>query len=330
VEYIKLGETDLKVSRIGFGCWAIGGKGWGKVEDKESIAAIYKALDVGINFFDTADIYGYGHSEEILGEVLSKRKEVIIATKGGLDWGQFGDKFPRPNQQHYGMGGRIIEGIVRNCQPDYLEAAINASLKRLKREYIDIYYIHWPDMIVPWEETLEVLLKSQKEGKIRYIGVSNFSVEQVKEWLNFGPVHVIQPPYHMLDRGIEKDLLPFCREKKIPVVSYGTLAHGLLTGKFKEDTKFDPGDFRPTLPMFQGEAYKKNLTIVDKLKRITIGKKITIAQLAIAWVLSQPGIASALVGAKRPSQVEENIASINCKLNEVDLEEIEKILSGEN
>lgn len=329
MQYAKLGKTDLEVSRIGFGCWAIGGKGWGEVKDSESIAAIHKALDLGINFFDTADVYGHGHSEELLGEVLSnKQEEIFIATKGGMDWGQFRDRFPRPNQQHYGMGGRKIEGLVRNCRPDYLQAAIAASLKRLQRDYIDLYYIHWPDMIVPFEETMEVLLKFQKEGKIRYIVVSNFSVEQLKKWLKFGPAHVIQPLYHMLDRGIEEKLLPFCREHNIAVVSYGTMGHGLLTGKFSEDTKFHPDDFRPGHPMFQGETYKKNLAIVEKLKQVAKRKKITSAQLAITCVFSQPGITSTLVGAKRPSQVEENAASVDCKLTEADLREIKQILAG--
>lgn len=331
MKYTKLGETDLKVSRIGFGCWAIGGSMWGEVKDTESIAAIHKALDLGINFFDTADTYGHGHSEEILRKALSDKKEnVVIATKGGMDWGQFGDRFPRPDQPHYGMGGRKIEGLVRNCRPDYLQAAINASLKRLQRDYIDIYYIHWPDMIVPWEKTLEVLLKSQKEGKIRYIGVSNFSTEQAKEWLESGPIHVVQPLYHILDRRIEKDLLPFCREEGIAVVPYGTLAHGLLTGKFTEDTKFRQDDFRPSHPMFQGETYKKNLAIVEKLKKVAANKKVSPAQLAVSWVLSQPGITSTLVGAKRPSQVEENAAATDCELGEGELASIEKNLFEEN
>lgn len=330
MEYTRLGRTDLEVAKIGFGTLGIGGN-WGSVRDEESITTIRGALDMGINLFDTGDIYGRGRAEEILGKTLAGRREkVIIATKGGLDWEQFGNQFPGSDEQHYGVTGKKASGVTRNCHSEYIQSAINASLRRLNTDYIDLYQIHYPNVTVPWEETIEVLLESQAKGKIRYIGVSNFSTQQIREWLRLGPVDAVQPPYHLLDRQIEEELLPFCRQNNIGVLTYGTLAYGLLTGKFSEDTEFQPNDARAAHPLFGGENYKRNLAIVKKLKKIAATKGITSGQLAIAWILSQPGVTSALVGAKHPSQVEENAAAIKFRLDEDELEEIEEILVNRN
>lgn len=327
MEYMELNTTDLQVSRICFGTLWIGG-----IEDEEAIRTIHRGIDLGINFFDTAEGYGKEYSEKVLGKALEGRRDkVVIATKGGLDWGQFSDQgIPQRGEQHYGMTGKKSEGMTRNSRPDYIKAAVEGSLKRLGTDYIDLYQIHWPDSTTPWADTIHALLECQREGKIRYIGVSNFSAQQVKEWIQFGPLHSVQSMYHMLTRDIEKDILPFCRKNNIAVLSYSTLAHGLLTGKFSEDTKFPLGDFRPKIPVFEGDNFKKNLVIVEKLKKVAARKEITPGQLAIGWVLAQPSITSALVGAKHPGQVVENVAAVNCKLDEDDLAEIEEILLERN
>lgn len=319
----------MELSVIGFGTWAIGADMWGPVDDQESEAAIQRALDLGITFFDTADFYGKGHSERILGKALgARRSEAFISTKGGLDWGQFAGRVPASDRPHYGMGGRKIEGAWRNSSPEYLRAAVDASLQRLDTDVIDLYFVHWPDPGVPIEETAQALDELRQAGKIRYLGVSNFSVEQMEQWLKVAPLHAVQPGYHMFWRDAERDVLPFCRERGIAVTTYGPLAHGLLSGKFTPETTFPPGDFRPGHPLFKGEAFLRNLEIVERLKAVAQRHGRTVGQLAIAWVLSQPGITSAIVGAKRPEQVVENARAAEVRLGKDELEEIEEILAG--
>lgn len=319
MEYRKLGNTDLNLSVIGFGCWAMGG-GWGQTDDRESIAAVRRALDLGVNFFDTADIYGFGHSEEVLAEALgSRRKDVIVATKGGLAWDEHGCLF-RSSGRHHIMN------------------AVESSLRRLKTDYIDLYQIHWPDSHTPFETTMRVLDDLIKSGKVRYVGVSNFTVRQMKECMKIRPIHSLQPPYNMLMRDIEKDLLPFCKKNGIGVVAYGPLAYGLLTGKFTEDTEFpktdwrsgslfpDPGDWQRHIDLFHGRQFRRNLKIVEKLKKIADKHGKTVGQLAIAWVLSNPSVTSAIVGAKRPSQIEENVGGAGWQISKEELLRIDEIL----
>jgi aryl-alcohol dehydrogenase-like predicted oxidoreductase len=320
MEYRRLGNTDLKLSEIGFGCWAMGG-GWGQTDDRESIAAVRRALDLGINFFDTADIYGFGYSEEVLSEALgSRRNEVIVATKGGLAWDEHGCIFRSSSRYH-------------------IMQAVEESLKRLKTSYIDLYQIHWPDWHTPFEVTMKVLDDLIKSGKVRYVGVSNFTVKQMKECMKVRPVHSLQPPYNMLMRDIEKGELPFCRRNGIGVVAYGPLAYGLLTGKFTNDTKFpkadwrsgelfpDPGDWQRHIDLFHGKQFGRNLKVVEKLKKIAARREKTVGQLAIAWILSNPAVTSAIVGAKRPSQLEENIGGVGWEITKEELLRIDEILT---
>jgi len=319
MEYRTLGKTKLKVSVVGFGCWAMGG-GWGKRDDKNATAAVGRALDLGINFFDTADTYGLGHSEEVLGKALgNRRKEAIIATKFGLHWDENGSLY-RSGSRHHIMH------------------AIEGSLKRLKTDYIDLYQVHWPDLNTPFETTMKALKELLKSGKVRYIGVSNFSVRQIKQCIITAPIHSLQPRYSMLTREIEKSIMPFCRREGIGLATYGTLAYGILTGKFNRNSKFPRNDWRSgemledadmwqdNVDLFQGKQFKNNLRVVRKLQKIAGRIGITMGQLAIAWVLSKPAISSAIVGAKRPSQAEENARAGDIKLSKAELWEINQIL----
>lgn len=322
MEYRKLGDTGLGLSVIGFGCWAMGG-GWGKSDDKASVAAVELALDYGINFFDTADIYGFGYSEILLARALGRRrKDIVIATKGGLSWDEHGC-------------------IFRSSSKFHIQNALEASLKRLKTDYIDLYQIHWPDENTPLEVTVRVMEDFIRSGKVRYIGVSNFSRNQIREWMKIGSMHSIQPPYNMLMREKEKDL-QFCSKHGIGAVTYGTLAYGLLTGKFNNNTKFpdtdwrsgrlfsDPGDWQRHIDLFQGKQFRRNLKIVEKLTKISEKLGKSVGQLAIGWVLSNKAVTSAIVGAKRPSQLKQNIGGIGWGPTKEDLLKIDRILGLTN
>lgn len=309
MEYRELGKTGVKVSAVGFGCWAMGGANWGVVDDNDSIAAAQRALDSGITFFDTAPGYGFGHSERILGEALKeRRKGIFLATKCGIDWDDKGK-------------------IWRNSKPEYIRKDCERSLKNLQTDYADLLQVHWPDEETPIADTMGEMLKLQKEGKIKFIGVSNFSVEQMKECQKYVELVSLQPPYSMLKRDAEKEILPFCLEQKISVVVYSPLQQGLLTGKFTEEPKFQKGDMRAFNPLFRGEPFKRILNIVDQLKEIAVKYNKSMTHLAINWVLCNPAVTVAIVGAKRPAQVQENIGGAGWKLSNEDLKKIEKILT---
>lgn len=298
MEYRKLGRSPLEISEISLGCWAMGGDYWGPADDRESIATIEKALEGGINFFDTAELYGRGHSEEVLGKALKKyRDKVYISTKV---W--------RTNMRK--------QDVKRACEN---------SLKRLQTDYIDVYFIHYPSDDVPIEETMEAMQELKEEGKIRVIGLSNFSLEQMKEALRIARYEVIQPCYNLLWRFIEKDVLPFCRENEIGIVAYSPLAQGLLTGKFTKDWTFPEGDGRKRAPLFQPEWFSQCIDVAEALKPFAEKYGKTQAQVAINWINAQSGITSSIVGARRPEQIQENLGATGWRLSDEDIEVIDKI-----
>lgn len=313
MELRRLGKSELEVPVIMFGAWAIGGWLWGGTDDEEATLAIKKALDLGMTCIDTAPVYGFGHSEEIVGKAIKgRRDEAMIATKCGLRWDlEEGDFFfeTKDNQ------GRPLK-IYRNLRGDSIREECEASLKRLGIDVIDLYQCHWPDATNPLDETMEALVRLKEEGKIRAIGVSNFTPEMIGTCQEYGEVASDQPKYSLLFRDIEKDVLPFCRKHHIGLIVYGPLGQGLLTGKVTMDRKFSPGDLRTDQPWFQPKNRKRILDTLEKIKPIADEHGKTLAQLAINWVITEPGITSAIVGARTPKQVHENAKACDFRLSE--------------
>jgi len=320
VEYRRLGKSELNISAVGLGCWAIGGWWWGGTDVNESITAIRKALDVGINFIDTAPAYGWGLSEEIVGRALEGRRDrAIIATKCGLIWDQARGQFYFESEGHR---------VFRHSGKERILSDAEASLRRLRTDRIDLYQVHWPDPTTPFEETMEALVTLLDQGKIRAIGVSNFTVAQHLECLKHGPLHSSQPRYNMLDRRIGKDVLPFCRKRKIGVVAYSPIEQGILTGKVTVERRFAAGDYRTQRPWFQERNLRRVLGFLDRIRPIAEEHGKSLTQLAIAWVLAHPGITSAIVGARRPDQVEHNAGGADWRLSEDELKRMDAELAA--
>ncbi|MDD4932785.1 MAG: aldo/keto reductase [Methylacidiphilaceae bacterium] len=309
MEYTSLPGLDRPVSRIGLGTWVVGGWMWGGAEEKEAIEAIEAAVDAGICFLDTAPVYGFGRAEEIVGKAIGRigRDRVVVATKAGLEWND-------------------REEIRRNSSPERLRKEIDESLRRLGVDSIDLYQVHWPDARVPVEATAQALLSFQAEGKIRALGVSNYSPSQMEAWRKVAPLHTDQPPYNLFERGIERDVLPYCQENRIGVVAYGVLCRGLLTGKFAAHHSFAAGDIRRFDPKFQGDTFRRYLAAVDDLRPLAQGHGCTLAQMAARWALQQPGISVVLWGARRPTQILEAAQMPPTLLSDHDLGKIDRIL----
>ncbi len=291
-EYIEIKNTNLISSRIALGTWAIGGWMWGGTDEKESIRTIHTALDHGINLIDTAPIYGNGRSEAIVGEALhqhGRRESVILATKVGIDW----------------TNGKI----ERNSTGKRILKELEDSLRRLQTDYIDIYQVHWPDPLVPIEDTAATLREVYEQGKIRAIGVSNYSPEEMQRFQAIAPLHTIQPPYNLFEREIERDVLPYALDRGLTTLTYGALCRGLLSGAMRADREFANGDMRKTTdPKFQPAHFAEYLNATNKLDafaRENFGKRAI--HLAVRWLLDQPGVGIALWGARRPEQ----LAAIN-------------------
>jgi len=309
MEMAAIGRTPLKVSRVAVGTWAIGGWMWGGTDEAESISTIRAALDHGINVIDTAPVYGFGRSEEILGTAIAEgglRSDVVIATKVGLEW--------RSGQ------------VVRNASRERIFREIEDSLHRLQTDYIDIYQVHWPDPLVDIEETADAMHELYKRGRIRAIGVSNFSVEQMERFRSVAPLHVLQPPYNLFEREIEAELLPYCRRNKIATFGYGALCRGLLSGRMQPYTVFAGDDLRRTDPKFREPRFAQYLNAVQRLDRFAqdrFGKRVI--HLAVRWMLDQ-GITTALWGARHPDQLQPVDALTGWWLDAPAKAEIDRIL----
>jgi len=310
---ITLGMTGLEATPLAFGTWQLGGE-WGAFDEHEAVTAIRHARELGINFFDTAQAYGFGASERLLGRALSdelttRRDEVVIATKGGL----------RIDEQR---------GLVRDSSPAWLRHGVEESLRALGVEHIDLYQVHWPDTATPFAETAQALDALIDEGKIRHVGVSNFDVSQMAEFARTRPVETLQPPYHLFRRGAESDVLPYAREHDIGVLAYGTLAHGLLSGAMDQSTTFAADDWRSHSPLFEGATFERNLTTVSELERFARDRGHTVSQLAIAWTLANPAVDVAIVGSRHASHIEESVGALQLRLSPAEMTEIDQLMSG--
>lgn len=296
MEHRNMGLTDVRLSVITLGCWVLGGDQWGGAEDKESIATIRTALELGISSFDTAEDYGAGRSERVLGEALrNHRNGVSIASK------------------------------TKDISPDGIEKNIRESLERLRTDYLDIYYIHWPKKGVPLSATMKKMEEVKKSGRIRAIGVSNFSISQLKEALQYTVVDIVQSCYSLLWRYPEKEIVPFCIENNISIASYSSLGQGILTGKFTRDLRFAEGDIRPKTALFQPGIFERCLTAIERLKPIADKYGRGVADISIKWLLQRPGVTTAVVGARHPEQVKQNIGGTGWRLEDSDMELMEKI-----
>ncbi|MFT9383594.1 MAG: aldo/keto reductase [Acetobacter orientalis] len=306
-ETLSISGLAKPASRIALGTWAIGGSMWGGPDDENAARTIDKALDLGINVIDTAPVYGFGHSEDVIGRALEgKRDRVILATKVGLNW----------------QDGKVF----RDSRPARIAQEVEDSLRRLRTDHIDLYQVHWPDPKTPIEETARALEKLVKVGKVRALGVSNFSPEQMDEFAQFAPLATIQPPYNLFERDIEKDVLPYAVKNNSAVLAYGPLCRGLLSGRMTAERQFEGDDLRRTDPKFQQPRFGQYLKAVEDLKAIANKHNKSMLALAIRWVLDK-GPTIALWGARKPEQISGIDDAFGWKLDEADLKAIDAILA---
>ncbi len=317
MEYRKFGKTNVDISAIGFGCWEIGG-GYGSIEETDFIKAINRALEIGINSFDTAEAYGFGASEKSLAKALgSRRKEAVITTK-------FGVGYPDAPNYRDSTRRRVMESIEK-------------SLKALNTDYVDVYLIHWPDRNVPFEEPMRALDDLVKQGKVRAVGLSNFKLSEIQACMNTRRVDVVQYCWNMFDRRMQKEIFPYCRENNIGVMAYGSLAYGMLTGTLSEEKTFEKNDWRSkrgqlgNINLFQHlfgpDHFLKNLRAVEELKGVAKRYGKTLPQLALNWTLSNPVISTALVGCRNPGEVDDNAGALGWKISDADMKEIDAIFA---
>lgn len=309
VEYTNLGSSNIQVSTVCLGTWAIGGWMWGGADDEESIRTIRTAIDKGLNFIDTAPVYGFGHSEEVVGKALKgylPRDKVVIATKTGLDWDDKGKVFRNSTR------GRIL-------------GEIESSLRRLRTDYIDLYQVHWPDPLVPIEETAQVMGDLLKSGKIRAVGVSNYSPEQMDVFRKIAPLHTVQPPYNLFERQIEDSVFPYAKKHNISVLAYGAICRGLLAGKMQPDSKFEGDDLRQHDPKFRDPRFSQYLQAVSELNDLATQRHNRhVLELAVRWVLDKGAIA--LWGARHPKQLDQISEVFGWSLTSQDLQDINVII----
>ncbi len=323
MDHRQLGQSDIRLSSLTFGAWAIGGWMWGGADKKDAIAAIHKALDVGMTTIDTAAVYGQGHSESVVGEAVEgRRHEVQILTKFGLRWDtdEGVHYFDSTNNQEQPIAIHRYAGkasVIEECEK---------SLKRLGTDYIDLYQHHRTDPTTPIEETMEALSVLLEQGKIRSAGVSNYTREETEQALAALPIVSNQVPYSMLERDIEDDLVPSCREHQISILAYSPLQRGILTGKIKPGHSFAPTDHRSEQYYFQPGNHERVMTFLGQIKPIADERGITLSQLVLNWTLHRPGITHVLVGARNPRQVEENAGAGDFQLSSTEMERIDTAL----
>lgn len=310
----KLGTTDMELTTVGLGTWALGGPweyGWGPQDDDDAVGAILEALDQGINWIDTAPAYGLGHAEELVGKALRQTThKPYIATKCGILWNEKKER-------------------VLHLKRDSIRRECHDSLRRLGVERIDLYQMHWPEPEPDIEEAWEEMARLQKEGKVRHIGVSNYSVGQMERVARIHPIASLQPPYSMLRRDAERELLAHCAKHRIGVVVYSPMQRGLLTGTFNAErlVTLAPDDHRIRSPEFQEPQFSATMELVEGLKRIAERNGRTVAQLAVSWVLRKPEVTAAIVGARRPGQIVETAPASDWNLGQKDIEEVETLLA---
>jgi aryl-alcohol dehydrogenase-like predicted oxidoreductase len=310
----QFGKTGMQITPIGLGAWAIGGgqweSSWGPQDDQESIVTIRRALDLGINWIDTAAVYGLGHSETIVGKAIKGRERPFIFTKSSLVWDEHG---------HVG----------HSLKADSLRREVEASLKRLDIDVIDLYQIHWPDPASDIEEGWSTLAALKQEGKVRHIGVSNFSVEQMQRAEKIAPVETLQPPYSLVYPNVEKEILPYSQRHNIGVIVYSPMASGLLTGSMtrKRIANMPDDDWRKQGTEFQEPRLSRNLALADLLTVIGKAHNVTAGVVAIAWTLHNPAVTAAIVGSRHPGQVDETIAASEFRLSESEYEQIRQFIT---
>jgi aryl-alcohol dehydrogenase-like predicted oxidoreductase len=311
METLEIATAPVKASLIALGTWAMGGWMWGGTDEAESIRTIHEALDRGISLIDTAPVYGFGRSEEIVGMALAgsgRREQTLIATKVGLDW-----KDDKP---------------YRNATRARIVKEAEDSLRRLRTDVIDLYQVHWPDPNTPIEETAAAMADLRRAGKIRAIGVSNFSPAQMDIFRKVAPLHTAQPPYNLFERAIERDVLPYCRDRNIVTLAYGSLCRGLLSGRMTARTQFAGDDLRKNDPKFQDPRFAQYLRAVERLDRFAqanYGKRVI--QLALRWVLDRQDSTIALWGARRPDQLDPIAGLSGWHIDASAMVEIDRILS---
>jgi len=318
MEYRPFGQTGLQTSAIGFGCWEIAG-GYGRIEEAEFARAVQRAVDVGITCFDTAEAYGMGISEQALARALgARRNDVLLVTKVGIG-------YPEATNRRDSSRKRIM-------------ASIESSLRNLATDHVDVYLVHWPDVNTPFEETMQALDDIVRQGKARHIGVSNFRLAQIQACMQLRRIDVVQYAWHMFDRRMQAEIFPYCAAERIGVMAYGSLAYGMLSGAFQADMRFDETDWRSRRgnlgglnlfrTLFGPEHFPRNLAAVAALKALAASRGKTLPQLALRWTLSNPVVSVALVGCRRPSEVEENLGALGWTLTPADMTAIDQIFAG--
>jgi aryl-alcohol dehydrogenase-like predicted oxidoreductase len=312
VERRQLGTTDLELSVVGLGTWVFGGR-WGGADDADSTAACHAAIDAGINWIDTADVYGQGRAEQIVGKVVRERSDaVIVATKGGVAW-------------EVGEGGL---SIWREASGEYLRHALERSLRALGLDHVDLYQVHWPVAGVDPSDTFGSLLELQQAGKIRHIGVSNYAVADLEAAAAVAPIASYQPGYHLMRREVEAAELPWCAQHKVGVIAYGPLAHGLLTGKMDATTRFPENDWRASSEFFTDDAFPERVQVVRELQQLAAERPGGVAELAVMWVLRRPEVTAAIIGARNAQQAHANAALAGAPLTDEEARAIDAILAA--